>query len=279
MNTSHELFQYLVKNISVYEQNEAKAIAYLLLDELLHLSKTDIILDKPIPAKTHNWQEIINKINQSQPVQYIIGHTEFYGRRFLVNPSVLIPRPETEELIEHLVKKFQHKKEAFKLLDIGTGSGCIAISLAKELPYAEVSAIDISEDALETAKQNAALNEANVRFIQQNILSDADLGKFEVIVSNPPYITQQEAAQMQANVLDFEPHLALFVENHTPLLFYDAILKFAQHSLTTNGLVFVEINENFGKETASLFAQYGYSDIEIIKDIYKKDRFVAGVKS
>ena len=281
MNQSKTLFQYLVSNIKIYDTNEAKAIVYLLLDELLGISKTAILLDKPIDNHDIDWEKILIDINQARPVQHIIGHTEFYGRTFKVSPAVLIPRPETEELIEYFVREVKNKQKLPKILDIGTGSGCIAISLAKEIPAAEVHALDISAEALAIAQENAQRNEANVRFHQVDILSNNSLEslQFDIIVSNPPYITQQEATEMQANVLDFEPHLALFVENDTPLLFYRAILDFAQKSLQANGFVFVEINENFGNETAALFKQYGYQDIKIIKDLFNKNRFVCGWKA
>jgi len=213
-----------------------------------------------------------------------LGETEFYGRRFLVNDSVLIPRPETEELVKYIVDKqktqFPVTNNQLQILDIGTGSGCIAISLAKELPNFKVTAYDISEKALETAKTNAELNKANITFKKVDILNNQFSilnSKFSIILSNPPYVTKQEIDRMQKNVLDFEPHLALFVEDAEPLIFYEAIANFAFNNLIDNGLVAVEINEALGEETADVFRRKGFSEVEIIKDIHQKDRFVSAV--
>jgi release factor glutamine methyltransferase len=211
-------------------------------------------------------------------------------RRFLVNDSVLIPRPETEELVKYIIDKqktqFSVKRKQLSILDIGTGSGCIAISIAKELPNFIVSAYDISKNALETAKKNAELNKADVNFEKVNILKPPFIHSliqyplrhsFNIIVSNPPYVTKQEIYRMQKNVLDFEPHLALFVDDSEPLIFYEAIANFAFNNLTDNGLVAVEINEALGEETANVFRRKGFSEVEIIKDMHQKERFVSAI--
>ena len=298
MQSSKQLYDNLLQQITAYESQEAKEIVFWLMEFYLDLRKVDIIGDKSF-EKTIDWTNIIERLNNNEPIQYILGETEFYGRRFLVNDSVLIPRPETEELVNFIVKKTlrTHNRTTADrsglrtLLDIGTGSGCIAISLAKELPNFKVTAYDISEEALETAKTNAELNKADVTFEKVDILkysfthsiSIAALiqyplrHSFNIIVSNPPYVTKQEIDQMQKNVLDFEPHLALFVEDSEPLIFYEAIADFAFNNLTDNGLVAVEINEALGEETAEIFRRKGFSELEIIKDIHQKNRFVSAI--
>ncbi|MFY7910825.1 MAG: peptide chain release factor N(5)-glutamine methyltransferase [Emticicia sp.] len=295
MQSSKQLYDNLLLQITAYESQEAKEIVFWLMEFYLGLRKIDILSDKeiieitphPLPSQGRgaiDWATIIERLNTHEPIQYILGETEFYGRRFLVNDSVLIPRPETEELVKYIVDKSKvlpigEGWEGF-LLDIGTGSGCIAISLAKELPNFKVTAYDISEKALETAKRNAELNKADVTFEKVDILNNQFSilnSKFSIILSNPPYVTKQEIDRMQKNVLDFEPHLALFVEDADPLIFYEAIANFAFNNLTNNGLLAVEINEALGEETADVFRRKGFSEVEIIKDIHQKDRFVSAV--
>ncbi len=281
MQSSKQLYDKLLQQITAYETQEAKEIVFWLMEFYLGLRKIDILSDKSFD-KAIDWAKIIDRLNTHEPIQYILGETEFYGRRFLVNDSVLIPRPETEELVKYVVDKTLRTQnlKPRTLLDIGTGSGCIAISLAKELPNFRVSAYDISEKALETAKKNAELNKADVTFEKVDILNPSFTihhSPFTIIVSNPPYVTKQEIDRMQKNVLDFEPHLALFVEDSEPLIFYEAIANFAFNNLTDNGLVAVEINETLGEETANVFKRKGFSEVEIIKDIHQKDRFVSAV--
>lgn len=283
MQSSKQLYDKLLQQITAYETQEAKEIVFWLMEFYLGLRKIDILSDKTF-NKTIDWSNIIKRLNTNEPIQYILGETEFYGRRFLVNDSVLIPRPETEELVKYIVDKqknqFPVTNNHLQILDIGTGSGCIAISLAKELPNFKVTAYDISEKALETAKRNAKLNKADVTFEKVDILNPSFTihhSPFTIIVSNPPYVTKQEIGRMQKNVLDFEPHLALFVEDSEPLIFYEAIANFAFNNLTDNGLVEVEINEALGEETAEVFRRKGFSEVEIIKDIHQKDRFVSAV--
>jgi release factor glutamine methyltransferase len=282
--TSKQLFDELLHQITVYETQEAKEIVFWLLEHELNLKKIDILGNKPvIGAKNIDWDLIVKRLNSHEPIQYILGETTFYGRRFLVDDSVLIPRPETEELV-YIVCKWERETQRIatekKVLDIGTGSGCIAVSLAKELSNAEVWGYDISEKALATAQKNAHLNEAsNALFEKVDILqylSDEARTEmqFDVIVSNPPYVTRQEAAQMRNNVLNFEPHLALFVEDNDPLIFYQAIARFAFRALKKDGLVVVEINESLGQETADVFTQTGFTEAVVIKDIHQKNRFV-----
>ncbi len=289
MQSSKQLYDNLLQQITAYERQEAKEIIFWLMDFYLGLRKIDILGDKSF-EKAIDWANIIERLNAYEPIQYILGETEFYGRRFLVNDSVLIPRPETEELVKYIVDKQKNQflitNNQLQILDIGTGSGCIAISLAKELPNFKVFAYDISEKALETAKKNAELNKADVVFDKVDILNyltsntqhqTAERRPFNIILSNPPYVTKQEIDRMQKNVLDFEPHLALFVEDSEPLIFYEAIANFAFGNLTDNGLIAVEINEALGEETAEVFRRKGFSEVEIIRDIHQKDRFVSAM--
>lgn len=286
MLSSKSLFNQLVSEItSVHEENEAKSIIYLLLEHYLQLSKIDIFLDKKI-FQVFDFQNIISKLKAQEPIQYIIGETEFYGRKFKVTPATLIPRPETEELVQLTInseklivfKKKPHNKP--KILDIGTGSGCIAISLACELPDAQVYAYDISEEALTIAKENSDSNGVNVIFEKVDILEESftlHSSPFTIIVSNPPYVMNSEKAEMERNVLEYEPHLALFVEDNNPLIFYQKIAKFAAKNLTDKGLCIVEINHAFGLETAELFWNQGFSNVEVVKDMFGKDRMVKAI--
>ena len=282
MTTAKTIFNQLVSEItSVYEENEAKSIVYLLLEHYSKCSKTDILLDNTI-SQPFDFQEVIARLKAQEPVQYIIGETEFYGRKFKVTPDTLIPRPETEELVqltidnEQLTKRIDSKP---RILDIGTGTGCIAISLACELPNSQVYAYDISEKALKIAQENAQKNKVNVTFERVNILESFTVHPlpFTVIVSNPPYVMNAEKLQMEQNVLAYEPHLALFVEDSNPLIFYKAIAEFAAKNLITNGLCVVEINQAFGLETAELFWSQGFKSVEVVKDMFGKDRMVKAI--
>jgi release factor glutamine methyltransferase len=248
------------------------------MEHLFNLKKSDILLDKKI-EKVNNEEiiSIINRINQSEPIQYILGETEFYGRKFKVNKNVLIPRPETEELVDLIIKE-NKKQKKIKVLDIGTGSGCIAITLAKELPEAEVCALDISKDALKTANENALMNNAKVDFSHADIIQNLKfkLQNLNIIVSNPPYVRESEKKQMHTNILEHEPFTALFVKDEDPLIFYKSIILFAKQHLVENGKCYFEINEKFGQETIALFAENNFSEIRIIKDLQNKDRIAVG---
>jgi release factor glutamine methyltransferase len=230
-------------------------------------------------------------LKKEKPIQYILGETEFYGLPFLVNVNTLIPRPETEELVEWIIKSTNYEIQSTKLriLDIGTGSGCIAISLAKNIPNAEVSAIDVSEKALATAKKNAEINKIVVNFINVDILKINDLAElptsnfqlptqFDIIVSNPPYVRNLEKAEIKPNVLEYEPHLALFVEDTDALLFYRKIANLAKENLSENGQLFFEINQYLGKETVELLEDLGFKNIELKKDIYGNDRMIRSTR-
>lgn len=264
-----------------YDTNETEAITLLVINEICNLSKakTKAFPETEIPVEqSEKLNHILEELKTGKPVQYILGKTEFYGLPFYVNPSVLIPRPETEELVEWMLELVGSFKLAVgSILDVGTGSGCIAISLKKNLPGFKVSAIDISAEALQTATSNATLNNVDIKFINDDILnpkSEIEIPKYEIIISNPPYVTLHDKTRMHANVTDFEPHTALFVPENNPLIFYKAIADFAKFNLTENGLLFFEINESYGKETVELLADKGFKEIELRKDMSGRDRMV-----
>lgn len=281
MINSKDLFRDLRKRITLAQDaSETESILYRVLEEVPGITRSDIISQKAVSLtakETSALDSIINRINQNEPVQYILGKADFFGREFDVNPSVLIPRPETELLIEEVLKHATHTPG--KILDIGTGSGCIAITLSCELPHKQVYAFDISEAALKTARSNADKLNAQVTFQQVDILNEEiTLNDFEVIVSNPPYVAVSEKDAMNANVLDYEPHLALFVSDSDPLIFYKVIAEKGVRALRSGGRIIVEINERFGREVKEVFTNAGLNDVRILKDLQGKDRIVSAVK-
>jgi release factor glutamine methyltransferase len=288
MKTIKDVFLEFQQGLTgVYDSRETEAITLLVLEEITGMSRAKLKAfpeDEVDGEAVEKIQGILEELKTGRPVQYILGSTEFYGLSFLVNPATLIPRPETEELVEWIIESQKLKVESQKLisiLDIGTGSGCIAISLKKNLPDADVTAIDISADALHTARQNAVINEVKVEFILDDILNtkfDIEHSKFEIIVSNPPYVTLQDKLLMHQNVTGFEPHSALFVPENDPLIFYKAIADYALEHLSPGGLLFFEINENFGKETVELLADKGFINIELRQDMSGRDRMVKAVR-
>lgn len=270
----------------IYDPNEIEAITLLVINEICNLSKAKIkaFPETEIPVEqSEKLNHILEELKTGKPVQYILGKTEFYGLPFYVNPSVLIPRPETEELVEWALESVGSRQSAVgSILDIGTGSGCIAVSLKKNLPGFKVSAIDISEQALQTAASNAVLNNVDIEFIKHDILnikSEIKIPKSEIIISNPPYVTLHDKTQMHANVTDFEPHTALFVPENDPLIFYKSIADFAVLNLTENGFLFFEINESYGKQTVDLLNDKGFKNIELRKDMSGRNRIVKAVNS
>ncbi len=274
MTNSKELFNELVNQVRLDEtRDEICSIIYLLLEDKFGLTKVEVMTGKEIePVKLDYFNDIIQRINRHEPIQYVLGKAEFYGRAFAVDGSVLIPRPETELLIRAVLKE---KKFSPTILDIGTGSGCIAITLAVEIPSSEVYAIDISEEALTVAQQNAKNLKAKVNFSKFDILANEKLEhRFDIIVSNPPYIAESEKKEMNSNVLDFEPPLALFVTDKDPLVFYKVIARRGKSLLKPGGKIFVEINERFGKELKQHFRNEGYGNVSIEKDINNKDRIL-----
>ena len=284
MKTIKDVFLSFKQGLNeVYDPREIEAIALLVLEETTGVSRAKIkaFTDDNIAGEAiEKIQGILDELKTGRPVQYILGYTEFYGLKFLVNSAVLIPRPETEELVEWVLLSEKQKAESLQplsILDIGTGSGCIAISLKKNLPGAQVTAIDISPAALHTAKQNAVINDVTVDFIKADILnpkSEVRDQKFDIIVSNPPYVTLEDKTLMHQNVTGFEPHIALFVPEHNPLIFYKAIADFAAEYLTKNGLLFFEINESYGKETVKLLNNKFFINIELRKDMSGRDRMI-----
>ncbi|MEO3404846.1 peptide chain release factor N(5)-glutamine methyltransferase [Mucilaginibacter sp. CAU 1740] len=288
MITIKDVFEDYRKQINgVYDANEIEAITLLAISEITGMSNASI---KAFPERVLSEEQaesannVVAELKTGKPIQYIFGITEFYGLPFKVNRYVLIPRPETEELVEWVLSTVGNRQFAvdsdqlkMQILDIGTGSGCIAISLKKNLSEANVSAIDISKGALETAKGNAELNNVEVNFIEADILSiksEIQIPKSDIIVSNPPYVTLEDKKQMHTNVTDFEPHTALFVPEHDPLLFYRAIAEFALDNLNPEGQLFFEINEGFGKETVQLLTDKDFKNIELRKDMSGRDRMI-----
>jgi release factor glutamine methyltransferase len=283
MITIKDVFEdYRLQINGVYDINETEAITMLVITEVTGMSRASV---KAFPERELNAEQteqvknILTELKTGKPVQYILGLTEFYGLPFKVNTNVLIPRPETEELVEWVIsgERLKAKGERFSLLDIGTGSGCIAISLKKHLYDANVSAIDISEGALQTAKENAVLNKVEVNFFKADILNikPADeSAQYNIIVSNPPYVTLDDKKQMHSNVTDFEPHTALFVPEHDPLIFYRAIADYALNNLIADGSLYFEINESLGKETVELLAHKGFKNIALRKDMNGRDRMI-----
>jgi release factor glutamine methyltransferase len=264
-----------------YDEMEAESFFYLILENRYQLRRIDLALDAEKEfsnVEISNWNVILEKLKTQIPIQYILGTTHFYGSEFIVDENVLIPRPETEELVDWIVKlntKLSKKKD-LKILDIGTGSGCIAISLAKNILNSAVFAVDVSEKALAVAEKNATLNKVIVTFLHKNILETNHLDqKFDIIVSNPPYVRNLEKAEIKPNVLENEPHLALFVPDNDPLIFYKKIAELAAANLNPNGQLFFEINQYLGKETQDLLESLGLKNIELRKDIYGNDRMIA----
>ncbi len=267
---------------SLYDEKEVQSFFYLVLEKLHNKKRIDLALHPEMemtPADETRWENVVSQLKTQKPIQYILGETEFYGLRFLVNENVLIPRPETEELVELIIANNKSSKN-IKILDIGTGSGCIAISLAKNLPNAEVFALDVSEGALTTARKNAEINEVNVAFLHQSILETTDLNQqFDIIVSNPPYVRILEKAEIKPNVLEYEPHLALFVKDNDALLFYRKIAQLAKKNLVEKGQLYFEINQYLAKETVNLLEDLGFENVELKQDIYGNDRIISCIYS
>ena len=262
----------------IYETEEIQYFLFFSFEHILGFSRTDISLKKEEALNESTLLRfiyIVKDLKQFKPIQYILGNTEFYGLKFEVDANVLIPRQETEELVDLILK--ENKNTISNILDIGTGSGCIAISLQKNLPRASVYALDVSDKALEVAKRNAEANNTSIHFIPTDILKWSEYEfntTFDIIVSNPPYVTFADKNKMHKNVLDYEPHLAMFVEDENPLLFYNAIADMAKQHLNSNGKLYFEINESFGNECILLMKEKGFKNIELIKDINEKYRII-----
>ena len=329
MNIKNYRTQFIQELSSIYDVGEAESFFYLILEEKQKLKRIDLALNPDLTFSDDEiqlWNSILEQLKKEIPVQYLLEKTSFYGLDFEVNENVLIPRPETEELVDWIIRSWRLEvrsqklgagswelgagswesevrsqesevgsqklgagSQKIKILDIGTGSGCIAISLAKNIPEAQVFAIDVSEKALATAQKNATMNQVEVNFINTDILKTNDLealpssifhlpSQFDIIVSNPPYVRELEKVEIKKNVLDNEPHLALFVEDNDALIFYRKIAELALKNLSPNGQLFFEINQYLGKEMIDLLEKMGFKNIELRKDIYGNDRMIKGTR-
>lgn len=275
-----ELKQRLVP---LYGEQETQAILRMILEIRFGLSHADILCGKVTHLSaddTEELEKIIQRLEKNEPVQYVLGQADFCGRTFYVNPNVLIPRPETEELCLWITETVRKQFSQPTILDIGTGSGCIAITLALELPGSKMEAWDISHQAIEVARQNAKRLGASVTFVEKDIQKVADSSiKWDIIVSNPPYITTEERKDMEANVLAWEPHEALFVPNNNPLFFYELIVRYTIRNMNDGGMVFFEINPLFEEQVVQTLAAHAFTDIIVREDIYGKRRFVQGTRT
>lgn len=260
---------------------EARAIIRLIFHALKGWELTDIVIHEDQPASEYlreKFDDILGRLEKDEPVQYILGEASFYGLRLRVNRSVLIPRPETEELVDLIVKRFGQASD-LRVLDIGTGSGAIAIALSRNLPFSKVTAIDLSESALEVARENARVLHAHVDFIQADVFDwMPSPDSFDIIVSNPPYVSESEKEEMEPNVLKYEPGTALFVPDNTPLIFYSRILDIGRDSLAEMGMVYFEINPPHASSLQALAESDRYREITVYQDIHRKKRFLSALR-
>ena len=275
------MLQKLIQTLTpLHGPAEARAIVYALMEDVFKMSKTDVLLgrfDRLSETEKAQFSEYARRLTEGEPLQYVVGTAPFGNLRFEVTPATLIPRPETYELVEWVVAE-EGEHPSLRLVDIGTGSGCIAISLASLLPQAKVSAWDISADALAVARRNAERNRVEVAFLQVDALHVKETETFDCIVSNPPYICDSEKADMTDSVLLHEPHTALFVPNDDPLRFYRAIAELGVRNLSPGGTLYFEINRAYGAETCKLLRDLGYTNVELRKDFFGNDRMVKGEK-
>ena len=264
---------------AIYPQGEIENITYILFEYLLKYSKIEIQLNKGEKIKQNSLEDILKALEDlksSVPIQYVIGETEFYDLVFKVNQHTLIPRQETEELVHAIIN--DNKVEEPNILDVGTGSGCIPIVLAHNIAGANVSSVDISEGAIVMAKENAVLNNVTINFHLRNFLKWEEYSwekSFDIIVSNPPYVKESEKELMERNVLAYEPHTALFVDDNDPLIFYRRIAEFAKTHLKKGGKLYFEINEALGREMMELLENLGFSSIKVMKDLNGRDRMTS----
>lgn len=268
--------------VTIYPKTEITSFLYLLIEEYLGLQRIEFVMQPNFiieKEKLNLLNEALNKLQKEEPIQYIIGHTEFFGLTFIVNKNTLIPRPETEELVAWVVDEIKHRElkqiKDISVLDIGTGSGCIPISIAKRCKNTTITAIDISKKALRVAEKNAENNSVKIECIASDILNTTSLEKrYDIIISNPPYVRNSEKKEIENNVLQNEPHIALFVEDSNPLIFYDKIATLSKQHLTKEGLLFFEINQYLGEETKQMLHKKGFKNIEIRKDIFRNNRMI-----
>ena len=261
-----------------YSDSEARSIAILLMCNITGLSYTELLIHTPSlnEKQEEELRKKIERLKKNEPLQYVLGETTFYGRRFKCDQRALIPRPETEELIDWIINDVSNDGN-IRILDIGCGSGCIAITLAKELKNSTVTALDISKEAISLTEENCKMNNCQVECINEDIFNFSDT-QYDIIVSNPPYICDYEAANMESNVIDYEPHLALFVPDNSPLKFYEKITEYAARNLRSRGKLYFEINRKYGKEMQLLLEKFGFINIELRKDISNNDRMIKGEK-
>lgn len=274
-----DLLPYFHQKLAgLYEVREIENIFAWLCYDRLRLNRNEIKSERVRLSESEllDLRSVVKRLQTNEPVQYVLGKTEFYNCEILLNQHVLIPRPETEELVDLIVKSIDHE---LTILDIGTGSGCIPIALKKAKPPCQLIGLDISDEALDMAQKSAIMNEVDILFHQADILTNdlENLPQFDLIISNPPYVLESDKVDMSKNVLDFEPHLALFVPDHDPLRFYRRIAELGLSKLNPNGLLYFEIHEQFGHETLEMLNAFGYSNGEIIKDLQGKDRMVKAV--
>ena len=284
--------------LAVFPQTEIDSFFFLLIEKELGLQRIDVALNNQVSISEDTFKHLYNSLSRlknQEPIQYILGETEFYGLPFKVTKDTLIPRPETEELVQWIINDSK-KNASLSILEIGTGTGCIPIALAKNLPNSDITTIDISSKAIKIAKENAELNDVQINFIEQDILRATSLNvianemkqsqnsneiatsktprndkQFDIIVSNPPYVRELEKKEIQPNVIENEPHLALFVDDENPLVFYKKIAELAKNHLTVNGVLYFEINQYLGNETVSLLTKKGFQT-ELRKDMFGNDR-------
>ena len=276
-------FPYIKEKLQdYYPESEIKSFYYLIMESVCRLDKQSVLLGKDTqisPDEKQCIEKIIEDLKKFRPIQYILGKTEFYGLSFKVNEQVLIPRPETEELVERVMDGCKVRGTGYGVLDVGTGSGCIAVTLAKFLPEAEVYALDISEKALEIASENARNNQVNVQFFRHDIFEDWPEylpEQWDIIVSNPPYVTPEEKINISKNVLDYEPHQALFVPQEKPLLFYERIADISRKHLKENGQLYFETSAIHGKEAMEMLKEKGFGSVRLFQDMAGRDRVLRG---
>ena len=283
MNNISEIYNQISYKLSLFNdnKNQVKSFTIILLKHFYNIEITDIIINKKIKISNAIEKKInhsIDRLKANEPIQYILGEETFFNRIFFLNEHVLIPRPETEELVNMILSENKETKN-LKILDIGTGSGCIAITLQKELTNAEVYALDISEQALKISKKNSLYHKCKIYFMKQDILNEnVLLNDIDIIVSNPPYVKKSESIYMEKNVLQFEPPNAIFVKDKNHQIFYEKIAEIGKNILKPNGKVYVEINENLSNETKKTFKNNNYKNIEVYKDLFGKFRFIKANK-
>jgi release factor glutamine methyltransferase len=279
MKNSRAVFDDFIKQVTMPVQaEELQTIGFVVFEKLFRLSKAQIMSEKTIHVPIDPLLEVVTRLNQGEPVQYILEEAHFLGRNFYVNRSVLIPRPETEELVQFVIDQKKDDKR-FKAVDIGTGSGCIPVTLSLKFPDAEILATDVSPEALDVARKNNELHQAKVSFMIHDILRDKlPFKDLDVVLSNPPYITEAEKVSMEDHVLNYEPHLALFA-GEDPLIFYRAIAKASREALKPWGLLATEINAQYGNDVAGVFREEGFTNVVVIHDMHGKHRIVKGILS